>query len=86
MYVTATRSLAFGARTPWYRCRWTRPTLRVGARRYKASEPLEELKRREQKLGVAVRRRHGQPTDELGLWRAEGHDAAGGMEPFEREG
>ena len=86
MYLTAARSFAFGARTPWYRWRWTRPTLHVGARRYKASEPLEKLKRREQQLSAAVRRRLGQPIDELGLGRGKGDDTAGCVEPFQGEG
>ena len=51
-----------------------------------ASDPLEELNRREQELGAAVGRRLGQPIDELGLGRAERDDAAGRVESFQREG
>ena len=54
--------------------------------RYKASEPLEELKRREHEFGAAVWRRLGQAIDKPALGRGEGNDAAGGVEPFEREG
>ena len=85
MYLTTARSLAFGARTPWYRWRWTRPTLRVGARRDEASEPLDKLNWRQQELGAAVGRRLGQLIDEPGLGRTERDDAAGRVEPFQRE-
>ena len=51
-----------------------------------ASKPLEELNRRKQELGASVRRGLGQPIDELGLRRAEGDDAAGGVEPLQGEG
>ena len=53
---------------------------------HETSEPLEELVRREQELGAPVGRRLGQPIDEEGLGRGKGNDAAGGMEPFKREG
>ena len=49
--------------------------------RYEASEPLEELKRREQELGAAVRRRLGQPIDEPGRGRGKGNDAAASSYP-----
>ena len=54
--------------------------------RYEANQPLEELDRREQELGTAVGRGlgyptfGGQPIDEPRLRRAEGDDAAGGVE------
>jgi hypothetical protein len=49
---------------------------------YEASEPLDKLKRREQQLSAAVRRRlgyptfGGQPIDQLGLGRGKGDDTA----------
>ena len=54
--------------------------------RDEASDPLEELERREQELGAAVGRRLGQPIYQLGLGRAERDDAARRVESFQREG